>query len=58
MFDVGGGELMLILLVAFILFGPSQISEVSKKIGKFTAQAKKMKREFKRQIDDIDNDID
>jgi sec-independent protein translocase protein TatA len=49
-FDISGGELFVILLVAFIVFGPSKIPEVARKIGKGMNEIRRASDEIKREI--------
>jgi Tat protein translocase TatB subunit len=49
-FDISGGELMVILLVAFIVFGPSRIPEVARKIGRGINEVRRASDEIKREI--------
>jgi Tat protein translocase TatB subunit len=49
-FDFGSGEILLILLVAFLIFGPDKIPELARNIGKFI-------NDIKRASDDIKTEI-
>jgi sec-independent protein translocase protein TatA len=49
-FDISGGELMLILFVAFIVFGPSKIPEIARKIGRGMNEIRRASDEIKREI--------
>jgi TatA/E family protein of Tat protein translocase len=49
-FDISAGELMVILLVAFIVFGPSKIPEVARKIGRGISEVRRASDEIKREI--------
>ncbi len=65
-FDISTGEIVIILMVVFIVFGPSKIPELSKKIGRGIYEIKRASNEIKREIDsevrklerDVDIDID
>jgi len=46
------GELILILLLAFIMFGPKKLPEMARTWGKFMAEFKKASNEFQGQIHD------
>ena len=46
MFDFGFGELLLIGIVALIVIGPKDLPGMFKQVGKFTARARQMAREF------------
>jgi sec-independent protein translocase protein TatA len=49
-FDISAGELFLILLVAFIVFGPSRIPEIARKIGRGMNEIRRASDEIKREI--------
>lgn len=44
------GEIVIILLLAFILFGPKKLPEMARTWGKFMAEFKKASNEFQGQI--------
>jgi len=52
-FDVGGGELLLILLAVLLLFGPKKIPEVAQMVGKGIRQFRKAQEDLTQQIRDI-----
>jgi sec-independent protein translocase protein TatA len=49
-FDISAGELMVILLAAFIVFGPSRIPEIARKIGRGMNEIRRASDEIKREI--------
>jgi len=49
-FDISAGELFLIALVAFIVFGPSRIPEIARKIGRGMNEIRRASDEIKREI--------
>ena len=49
-FDISAGELMIILLAAFIVFGPSKIPEIARKIGRGINEVRRASDEIKREI--------
>ncbi len=49
-FDISGGELMVILLAAFLVFGPSKLPEIARKIGKGMNEIRRASDEIKREI--------
>jgi sec-independent protein translocase protein TatA len=59
---IGGGELILVMLVALLLFGSNKIPEVARMLGKGIREFKKATEEIKREINaetkDIKDDID
>jgi sec-independent protein translocase protein TatB len=52
MFDIGFGELMLIGIVSLIVVGPKDLPDMFRTLGRFTAKARAMGREFQRAMDD------
>jgi sec-independent protein translocase protein TatA len=61
-FDVGGGELLLILLAVFLLFGPKRIPEIARAIGKGMYQLNKatsgIKEEFEKGKETVEKEIE
>ncbi len=51
MFNVGAGELILILVLALLILGPQRLPELARGIGKFM-------REFRRQTDEVRNVVE
>lgn len=60
--DIGTGEFILIFMVVFIVFGPSKIPEMTKKIGRGIYEIKRASNEIKREIDTevrkLERDVD
>lgn len=60
--DVGGGELLLILLAVFLLFGPKKIPEIARAIGKGMYQLNKatngIKEEFEKGKEEIEKETE
>ncbi len=57
MFDIGGGELLLILLAVIVLFGPKKIPEIMQMFGKGLSQFRKAQTEIKSHLDEIKSDV-
>ena len=61
-FDISAGEIFIILLVAFIVFGPSRIPEIARKVGRGMNEIRRasdeIKREITRETEKIKKDID
>ncbi len=51
MFDLGWSELLIIGVVALIVIGPKDLPEMFRTLGRFTAKAKSMAREFSRAME-------
>jgi TatA/E family protein of Tat protein translocase len=49
---LGGPELILILVVALIVFGPRRLPEIGKSMGRMLAEFRKASNDFKRTIED------
>jgi TatA/E family protein of Tat protein translocase len=52
----GGSELIVILAVAFLLFGPDKMSEVGRSLGKAMREMQKARNEFMRSMEVDDDD--
>ena len=52
MLDIGWSELLLIGLVALIVVGPKDLPIMFRTLGRFTARARSMAREFQRAMDE------
>lgn len=52
MLDIGWSELLLIGVVALIVVGPKDLPVMFRTLGRFTAKARSMAREFQRAMDD------
>jgi sec-independent protein translocase protein TatA len=48
--DIGGGEILLILVVVFLIFGPSKLPEMSRKLGKTMNDLKRASNDIRREI--------
>ncbi|WP_417244704.1 Sec-independent protein translocase protein TatB [Celeribacter sp.] len=51
MFDIGMSELLIIGIVALIVVGPKDLPGMFRTLGRFTARAKSMAREFSRAME-------
>jgi Tat protein translocase TatB subunit len=50
MFNVGTGELFLILLIALIVLGPDKLPEFARKIGRVTSELRRMSQGFQNEM--------
>lgn len=57
MFDIGGGELILILLVILLLFGPKKIPEFAQMVGKGMNNIKKAQSQLQSQIHNMQQEM-
>lgn len=59
--DVSGGELLVIILVVFLVFGPSKMPEIARKMGKWMNELKRasnqITREFRQETSGIRDEI-
>jgi|YelNatPaOPRAMG01_1025707.scaffolds.fasta_scaffold01529_9 TatA/E family protein of Tat protein translocase len=57
MFDIGSGELLLILVIALLLFGPQKLPELGKSLGRAIREFKRATQELQdtieREVEDI-----
>ena len=58
MFDVGGGELLLIFVAVLLLFGPKKIPEVMRSVGKGLRQFRDAQEGLKQQMRDLSADVE
>jgi sec-independent protein translocase protein TatA len=58
--NIGGGELLLILLVALLVFGPKQAMDVARKTGKvlndFKRETQSVKDEIMKEVEKEEDD--
>ncbi len=57
MFDVGGGELMLIILAVLLLFGPKKLPEFAQMIKRGVNEMKNAQRQFSEQVTEITREV-
>ena len=60
-FDISGGELLIIMLVVFLVFGPEKMPEMARKAGRLMNQMKKassdLTNEFTKETSVLQNEI-
>lgn len=57
MFDVGGGELILIVLAIIVLFGPKKLPEIAQMFGKGLSHLRKAQSEIQSHLTDIKSEV-
>lgn len=55
--DVSGGELLVIILVVFLVFGPSKMPEITRKMGKWMNELKRASNQITREFNQGTSDI-
>ncbi|MCD9623078.1 Sec-independent protein translocase subunit TatA/TatB [Rhabdothermincola salaria] len=50
MFNVGGGEILVILLIALLFLGPERMPDAAKKLGRFLGEARRMTAGFQEEV--------
>ena len=50
MFNVGGGEILVILLVALIVLGPAQLPKAARQVGHVTAEIRRISSGFQQEL--------
>ena len=58
MFDIGGGELILIILAVIVLFGPKKLPEIMKTAAKGIRQFKKAQADLNEQFRSVKEEVD
>jgi len=57
MFDIGGGELIVIILAVILLFGPKKIPEIMRTLGNGVSKIRQAQSELKNQINEIEREV-
>ena len=57
MFNVGAGELMVILLVALIVLGPDKLPETARKIGNVVGELRRMSSGFQNEMRSVMDEV-
>lgn len=52
LFDINGGELLVILLVAVIVIGPNRLPRYAEQLARLTKQARHLLQDARRRVDD------
>lgn len=58
MFNVGGGELLVIVLIALIVLGPQKLPEAMRTVGRVVGEVKRISSGFQQELTDAISDMD
>ncbi|MCU0424768.1 MAG: twin-arginine translocase TatA/TatE family subunit [Candidatus Kapabacteria bacterium] len=58
MFDVGGGELLLVVIAILLLFGPEKLPELARSFGKGMSHLRNVQTEFQRNLNAMADEVD
>lgn len=53
MFNLGAPELILIMVIALVIFGPSKLPEVGRAIGRGINEFKKASRDIQKELNEV-----
>ncbi len=53
MFDIGGWELLLLMVIALIVVGPKELPHLMRMVGRWTGRARAMVREFQASFEEM-----
>jgi sec-independent protein translocase protein TatB len=51
MFDIGGGELVLLIVIGLLVLGPQKLPKVAAEIGKWVGRARRTATQLRRQLE-------
>ena len=58
MFDIGWTEMVVLGVIALLVLGPKELPGMLKTIGRFVGRFRDVANDFRRQMDDISDEID
>ena len=58
MFDIGWTEMVVLGVVALLVLGPKELPGLLKNVGRFVGRFRDVASDFRRQMDDISDEID
>ena len=58
MFNIGGGELLVIMLIALIVLGPQRLPDAARQIGKAMADLRRLSTGFQNEVRSALDDVD
>jgi sec-independent protein translocase protein TatB len=50
---LGWEEIVMLLVLALLIFGPSRLPEIARQIGRFMGEVRRLSREFEAQVKDV-----
>lgn len=53
MFDIGGWELLFLMVIALIVVGPKELPQLMRMVGRWTGRARAMVREFQASFEEM-----
>jgi len=57
MFNVGGWEFLVILVLALVVLGPDKLPEAARQFGKYSGQLREMARGFQKELDAVKSEF-
>jgi sec-independent protein translocase protein TatB len=58
MFNIGGGELIVIALIALIVLGPQRLPDAARQVGKTVGELRRISSGFQRELRDAFEEVD
>lgn len=61
MFNIGGAELLVIMLIALIVLGPDKLPEAARKFGNVLSELRRMSRGFRQELEgalDVNTEVE
>lgn len=58
MFNVGGGELLVIVLIALVVLGPKRLPDAMRTVGRVMGEVKRISSGFQQELNDAITDMD
>ncbi len=51
--NINGGEIVLLVILALVVFGPKRLPELGRQVGRVVAEIRRVSREFEREVRDV-----
>jgi sec-independent protein translocase protein TatB len=58
MFDIGGWEFLVIVVVAIVVIGPKDLPGVIRSVSQWSAKARELAREFRAGLDELSREVE